>query len=234
MVEHIQDQDKFKFMSDKNIEEALSIIWELSESQPHSMRLNRAEVIRELSLKLNTEVFNRLLSLDLIEDKNGIIQFTETGDLQAKNIVRRQRLAERLLVDILERPKGEIDQDACEFEHIISPGVEESICILLGHPQECPHGSQIPAGKCCHQAEDKVSSIVLSLDKLTAGDNARVIYILTRAHPEMHHLMQLGIMPGAIVRVHQVYPTFVIQIGQTQVAMENNIAKNIFIRRITG
>lgn len=232
MVDNNERRDKLDFVLDKNIEEALSIIWELSESQHSKTGLILSDVKRELSLKLNEHVFGKLILLGFIENKNETILFTETGELQAKNIIRRQRLAERLLVDILERPKGEVDQDACEFEHIISPGVEESICILLGHPQECPHGSPIPAGKCCHRAEDTISSIVLSLDKLGAGHNARVIYLLTREHPEMHRLMQFGIVPGAILRVHQVYPTYVIQIGQTQVAMESKIAKNIFVRRV--
>jgi DtxR family transcriptional regulator, Mn-dependent transcriptional regulator len=232
MSDHTQNRDKLDFIPDKNIEEALSVIWELSETQELNIGLTRDEVVRELSIKLNSDIFNQLLSFKLIENNQGTIRFTETGERLAKNIVRRQRLAERLLVDILERPKGEIDQDACEFEHIISPGVEESICILLGHPQECPHGSSIPAGKCCHRAEDTLSSIVISLDKLSTGESARVIYLLTREHPEMHRLMQFGIIPGAIIRVHQIYPTFVIQIGQTQLAMENNVAKNIFIRRV--
>jgi DtxR family transcriptional regulator, Mn-dependent transcriptional regulator len=232
MVDHNQNRDKLDFIPNKNIEEALSIIWELLEMQPQNKGLKRDEVTRELTLKLDTDIFSQLVSLGLIEDNHGTILFTETGELQAKNIVRRQRLAERLLVDVLDRPKGEIEQDACEFEHIISPGVEESICILLGHPKECPHGSPIPAGKCCQRSEDTVSSIVVSLDKLSAGENARVIYLLTREHPEMHRLTQFGIIPGAIIRVHQIYPTFIIQVGQTQLAMENNIAKNIFIRHI--
>lgn len=232
MVYHQQSQDKHDYLADKNVEEALSIIWELFEEHNQNTGLNRDAVIRELAQKIDTEIFDTLISLGLIEDKQGTISFTNTGEEQARNIVRRQRLAERLLVDILERPTGEIDQDACEFEHIISPGVEESICTLLGHPKECPHGSSIPEGKCCHRAEDRVTSIVVSLDKLGAGENARVTYLLTREHPEMHRLTQFGIIPGAMIRVHQIYPTFIVQIGQTQLAMENNIARNIFVRRV--
>ncbi|MFB3897340.1 MAG: metal-dependent transcriptional regulator [bacterium] len=232
MDDYTKVQDNVEVIPNKIIEEALSIIWELSETRGQTVILTRDEISRELSGKLNQDVSTQLISLGLIADNQGTISFTEIGKQQAKNIVRRQRLAERLLVDILERPAGEIDQDACEFEHIISPGVEESICILLGHPKECPHGSSIPAGKCCIRAEDTVSSIVISLDKLNDGDNARVIYLLSHNHPEMHRLTQFGIIPGAMIRVHQIYPTFVVQIGQTQLAMESNIAGNIFVRRV--
>jgi DtxR family Mn-dependent transcriptional regulator len=220
------------------IEEALSIIWEIYENESivrkdrTSKYISRARVEQELSQKINIQGYSDMISAADIEVKEDRLRFTPEGFQKAKNIIRRQRLAERLLVDILDRPKNEVDSDACEFEHIISPGVEESICILLGHPRECPHGSPIPEGNCCQRAEKSLTSVVVPLDKLKSGESGRVTYLSTRNHPELHRLMNFGIVPGTIIRVHQTYPSLVIQIGQTQVAMENEIAQSIFIYRI--
>ena len=222
-------------MDEKRIEEALSIIWEIQESQLNQNEpLSVEKVVTELTKQLDANVYQDLISFGdiVVIPKAFGIAFTPVGYTKAKNIIRRQRLAERLLVDILDRPQSEITSDACEFEHIISPGVEESICILLGHPRECPHGSPIPEGACCLRVQDKVESVVISLDRLGAGEIGRVAYMLTRDHPQMHRLMNFGVVPGTIIRVHQTYPSLVIQLGETQVAMENDTAEVIFVRRI--
>lgn len=225
-------------MQDKRIEEALSIIWEMLEKDDFTDYKNKvhrllpvSQVEKELIQKIDDYVYSELISSGYLMLAKERVQFTPAGEAMAKNLIRRQRLAERLLVDILERPRGEVDSDACEFEHFISPEVEESICTLLGHPRECPHGSPIPQGACCLLAPATVESIVVSLDKLAAGEQGKVAYILTREHPQLHRLMQFGIVPGTIVRVHQTYPSLVLQVEQTQLAMETEIATKIFIRR---
>ncbi|HKR94761.1 MAG TPA: iron dependent repressor, metal binding and dimerization domain protein, partial [Candidatus Angelobacter sp.] len=51
----------------------------------------------------------------------------------------------------------EVAEQACKFEHILSPEATTSICSFLGHPRTCPHGSPIPAGECCIEAKAAVS-----------------------------------------------------------------------------
>jgi DtxR family Mn-dependent transcriptional regulator len=69
---------------------------------------------------------------------------------RARIVIRRHRLAERLFIDVLSiRDEHEVEESACKFEHILSPEVTDSMCALLGHPTECPHGSPIPPGECC-------------------------------------------------------------------------------------
>jgi hypothetical protein len=63
---------------------------------------------------------------------------TEAGREAARSVVRRHRLAECLLRDVLGVGEDEVDADACEFEHIIQHGLDEKICVLLGHPRQCP------------------------------------------------------------------------------------------------
>jgi Mn-dependent DtxR family transcriptional regulator len=78
------------------------------------------------------------------------IQFTERGKQRAADVIRRHRLAERLFTQTFRVANEEVvEQQACKFEHILSPEVTDSICTFLGHPETCPHGSPIPKGECC-------------------------------------------------------------------------------------
>jgi putative ABC transport system ATP-binding protein len=82
------------------------------------------------------------------------LEFTERGRKRAQDVIRRHRLAERLFVETLHvESEVEIEQQACKFEHILSPEATERICSFLGHPETCPHGSPIPAGACCKRRQ---------------------------------------------------------------------------------
>jgi putative ABC transport system ATP-binding protein len=79
-----------------------------------------------------------------------IVELTPRGRERAGNIIRRHRLAERLFTDSLAMDsESEIEQQACKFEHILSPEATDKICAFLGHPRTCPHGAPIPPGACC-------------------------------------------------------------------------------------
>jgi Mn-dependent DtxR family transcriptional regulator len=79
-----------------------------------------------------------------------IVELTPRGRQRAADIIRRHRLAERLFTDSLALDsESEIEQQACKFEHILSPEATDKICSFLGHPRTCPHGAPIPPGPCC-------------------------------------------------------------------------------------
>jgi putative ABC transport system ATP-binding protein len=83
-------------------------------------------------------------------DGSMIVELTSRGRQRAADIIRRHRLAERLFTDSLALDsESEIEQQACKFEHILSPEATDKICSFLGHPRTCPHGAPIPAGPCC-------------------------------------------------------------------------------------
>jgi len=85
-------------------------------------------------------------------DGSMIVEMTERGRQRAADVIRRHRLAERLFTDSLAMDsETEIEQQACKFEHVLSPGATDKICTFLGHPRTCPHGSPIPPGACCGQ-----------------------------------------------------------------------------------
>jgi DtxR family Mn-dependent transcriptional regulator len=157
------------------------------------------------------------------------IALTGKGSDAAKQIIRRHRLAERLLTDVLGMALGDIEPGACEFEHVLAPELVDSICTLLGHPRECPHGGKIPEGECCRQAFTTVSSVVRPLADAQVGEEVKVAYVNTRSNSRMHKLSHFGIIPGARVSVHQRYPSFVIVCGSNQIALEEEIAREIYV-----
>jgi putative ABC transport system ATP-binding protein len=85
-----------------------------------------------------------------VEHGNDVIYFTERGRHRAEDIIRRHRLAERLFMQTFKvSDEQEVEEQACKFEHILSPEVTDRICTFLGHPETCPHGNPIPRGACC-------------------------------------------------------------------------------------
>jgi len=90
-----------------------------------------------------------------VSDGSAVVALTERGRNKAGSIIRRHRLAERLFTDSLAMDsETEIEQQACKFEHILSPGATDKICTFLGHPRTCPHGAPIPPGPCCGKRLD--------------------------------------------------------------------------------
>src|SRR5882762_774245 len=97
-------------------------------------------------------------------DGSAIVELTTRGHQRAADIIRRHRLAERLFTDSLAMDsETEIEQQACKFEHILSPEATDKICTFLNHPLTCPHGAPIPPGSCCkRRAESGQTSAALS------------------------------------------------------------------------
>jgi energy-coupling factor transporter ATP-binding protein EcfA2 len=97
-------------------------------------------------------------------DGSAIVELTQRGYQRAADIIRRHRLAERLFTDSLAMDsETEIEQQACKFEHILSPEATDKICTFLNHPLTCPHGAPIPPGPCCgRRAEARQTAAVLS------------------------------------------------------------------------
>ncbi len=91
---------------------------------------------------------------DIPPEGSMVVEFTPRGRRRAADVIRRHRLAERLFTECIHMDdEREIEQQACKFEHILSPEATEKICATLGHPKTCPHGAPIPPGECCALAE---------------------------------------------------------------------------------
>lgn len=97
-----------------------------------------------------SKILGRMSERHLVELQNGEAQLTPVGSQRARGVVRRHRLAERLFKDTFSVDDAEAHDQACRFEHIISPELDQRICTFLGHPKTCPHGNPIPPGDCCN------------------------------------------------------------------------------------
>jgi putative ABC transport system ATP-binding protein len=103
-----------------------------------------------------------------IGDGSMIVELTPRGRQRAADIIRRHRLAERLFTDSLALDsESEIEQQACKFEHILSPEATDKICTFLGHPRTCPHGAPIPPGPCCGRTAEFAGVSASKADRIS-------------------------------------------------------------------
>ncbi|HPG56805.1 MAG TPA: metal-dependent transcriptional regulator [Candidatus Wallbacteria bacterium] len=213
------------------LEEAMTIIWKHIENGDDSFEA----VDDKLKKYIGEDVLKRLMSEGYVKNSRpgGRIEFNEKGYSRAYDLTRRHRLTERLLVDVLHMDRSRVDSDACMLEHIISRELEENICTLLGHPQVCPHGSRILPGECCKNKASKIERVIFKLSELKHGECGRVSYIQTQTNPVMHKIMSLGLVPGLTIKVHSSFPAYVVEFEQTQLALETEVAENIFVRKIS-
>jgi DtxR family transcriptional regulator, Mn-dependent transcriptional regulator len=154
----------------------------------------------------------------------GSVSLTAEGQEQARRLIRCHRIAERLVYDVL----GENSEtSACEFEHLVETGVVDSICTLLGHPRECPHGYAIPEGDCCRRSAEVVKRRVVPLLHLDLGESARIAWVSAQGDERLHALSSLQIRPGAAVTLHQTRPSVVIEVEGASIAIDEAVAAAI-------
>lgn len=177
--------------------------------------------------EMNTYIERRLLNYH-----NGKIELTPSGNAVAELLVRRHRLAERLFSEILHLSDAGLHSTSCSFEHVLDPGVTESVCTMLGHPPTCPHGKRIPPGECCRESRREIRPIVVPLKDLPVGSNAKIVFITTPYHQRLSRLVNLGVVPGGKVFLHQKRPSFLLRLGATEVAIDEQIAGEIYVRKL--
>jgi DtxR family Mn-dependent transcriptional regulator len=210
----------------EEVTEVLEAVWTLEEQD--TARLEK--VIENAHINV-TDAFIATLSNDgLIEvDSQKIVRLRPKGRELAEKIIRRHRLAERLLYDVLGAQVEDSEVAACEYEHLLAEGITNSICTLLGHPRYCPHNKPIPEGDCCRQARDELKPIVVSCDQMRIGESARVAYFCTKEHSRLLKLSALGISPGISLKLIQKWPAYVVQCEETEIALEPGVAQNIYV-----
>jgi putative ABC transport system ATP-binding protein len=126
----------------------LERIWMCGEEGTNA-QLDRIQTPGATGALDSARTLGRMADLKLVEMRDTDVHLTETGNRRARDVVRRHRLAERLFKDTFAIDDSEAHTQACKFEHIISPELDQRICTFLGHPKTCPHGNPIPPGDCC-------------------------------------------------------------------------------------
>jgi len=183
----------------------------------------------EISYREGIEQLVKASYVTLSED---IVQLTDKGHPFARNVVRRHRLAERLLADVMGTGDQLMHEKACKFEHLLDRGLDENICSLLGHPKVCPHGKPIPPGNCCQLQHHQGQRVVSPLSQLSPGQTGRVAYIYAPEVEQLQKLTAMGILPGAPITLAQNFPSYVFHIRETQFAVDEEIAQSIYVRLV--
>jgi len=211
----------------ERMDELLELIWKLREE-------GVSDVNQLLNSTLDAEarsILRQMVRDNLFQVDGDRMILKERGEEKAREIIRRHRLTERLFSEIFEMSEDEAEEEACRLEHSLTPAATESVCTFLGHPPTCMHGKPIPRGECCAKFRKEMKPLVTPLEELGLGEEGRIVFIVPKSHQRLDRLSTLGVVPGSIVRMHQKKPSHVLQIGETTIALDKDIVKDIYVKK---
>ena len=175
--------------------------------------------------------YRELTGYALIEVRQGMVYFRPEGREEGKITIRRHRLAERLMMDVLNIRGDEGEYKACQFEHLLNEGADVKVCTMLNHPSTCPHGKPIPPGVCCDEARAQGDLGIVPLTEFKSGQDGEIAYIQTEDNKKMQKLMAMGVLPGNKITLVQSFPSYIFRVGYSEFAIDTNLAKEIFVRK---
>ncbi|MBF0253232.1 MAG: metal-dependent transcriptional regulator [Candidatus Omnitrophica bacterium] len=205
-------------------DEYLEKLWYLKEDKKDDLAEYKGYIKEGFDMEIVKELVRN--NHIVLEDGDKKIKFTEEGLIHTRQLIRAHRLAERMVHDVL---GGDFEAGACEFEHIMHSELIDGICTLLGHPRECPHGMPIPEGECCKRSDITTKSSVMPATNLQIGESAKVAYVNCQDDQRLHKLDGLHIRPGMTIKMHQTYPSYVLECEGANIAMDKEIASNICV-----
>ena len=169
-----------------------------------------------------------------------MLELTEEGLLQATRVMRKHRLAERLLADVIGLEWEYVHEEACRWEHVISEQVERKILTLISTPDVSPYGNPIPGLEELGLASASLSAsesqnLIVALGADGSAKNLTVVRIgePVQIDPEfLGQLKSLGIIPGAKIDVeHAAKRLFISTVGSTDgVAIDHDLAVHFFVK----
>ena len=174
-----------------------------------------------------SQMVRRLVAEGYLEIDRRVVTLTGRGRSEAERVVRKHRLAERLLIDVIGLAWDKAHEEAGRWEHVISDEVEELIVKLLGNPSTCPHGNPIPGAP----VDPKVLS---SLAGCEPGDRVRLERVTEQVEVDQSALTYLsdhGFMPGADAEVRTKAPdgTLVLDLDAGSIAVGPALAGQLYV-----
>lgn len=219
-------------MASEQIEEYLEAIGKMEE---RGERVSTSYLARELQVAPPsvTEMLRRLSDRGLVShEPRGDIELTPEGRALARSVMRRHRLWERFLHDILGMRADRVHDEACKLEHATSPAVEQELQRALGDSSECPHGRTIPpAGEMdspSRAASGRAAAVPLA--RLLPGETA-LVESLGTGKSLVARCLALGFTPGVkvtMVRNPRSGP-LIVDVRGTRVALGRSEAQKICI-----
>ena len=167
------------------------------------------------------------------------LELTDAGRQTAIHVMRKHRIAERLLADIIGLEWEAVHEEACRWEHVMSDHVEEKILTLLGEPTESPYGNPIPGlEELGRTAAESFGAGVISLDRVTPKDGTVITGPVRRLGEPLQSdvetlalLREIGLLPGVTVSSSRPTGALTVHVevnGQT-VVLPQDVAIHIFI-----
>lgn len=194
-------------------------------------RLQHLEATGQLSDASVTQLFKWLSERGYVRytPYHGV-ELTEAGHVTATELVRRHRLLELFLTQIMQFPLDEVDTEAEQLEHAISEAFVDRMDALLGHPTEDPHGDPIP-----NKAGGIVAPTSIPLSTVLPGQQV-IVQRVSDDHPDLlRYLTSLGLVPGALIQVEAIAPyggVYTVRIGEQTHAIGDTVIQAIFVRSV--
>lgn len=160
------------------------------------------------------------------------VKLTENGRKIASSVLRRHRLAERLLTDILHLDWSQVHDLACKLEHALSPEILKPLEKALGHPKKCPHGNPIPTN-CGGIFEDET----IALSELGANVSGVIVKITEEKTETLQQLTRLNLTPGKWVQVeNKIVPSgsLTIRVEGESCTIDHDLASIIYVKKNGG
>ena len=185
------------------VEEYLETIYNMSMEGELVIGARLAEKFR-VSAPTVTEMLKRLVRDGYVEmDNRRHVSLTEAGNQAAEAVLRRHRLTERFLVDMLGMQWHQVHEEACRLEHFISGAVEARVITSLHNPMTCPHGNPIP-GSVPNARTYLKDHQAVRLSSVAVGQKAKILCISEVVEDEEALIMYLhekGLTPEMVVTV---------------------------------
>jgi len=211
-----------------SVEDYLEAIYELHEE---GERVVQARIARRLGVTRASvsEQVARLLKMRLIDIDRREVALTTHGFAVAEDAVRKHRMAERFLTDVLKMPWHVAHQEANSFQSGITAEIEQRMLAMLGGPATCPHGNPIP-GTGATLPRD-----LQPLRDFAAGDTVELVRLLEDVELDteaMRYFEESGLMPGAQIRIVAVAPdgTVSLAVGERTSSLGRALTDNLWVR----
>jgi DtxR family Mn-dependent transcriptional regulator len=208
------------------VEEYLEAIHELGEEGMVVIQARLAERLGH-SAPAVSEMIKRLRDEGYIEARGRKLSLTPQGRAVAESVVRKHRLAERLLTDIIGLPWEKAHLEAGRWEHVISDEVEARLVEILGHPTTCPHGNPIPGS-------GGLERELIALSESRRGDHVRLERVTEQIEIDLDSLAYLsahGFVPGTEATVASRAPdgTLILDLGPRSIALGPALTQQLFV-----
>jgi DtxR family Mn-dependent transcriptional regulator len=210
------------------VEEYLEAVHALTEEGTPVIQARLAERLGRSAPSVS-EMLDRLKDDGYVKRSGRLVELTDSGSALARKVVRRHRLAERLLVDVIGLEWYKVHQEAGRWEHVISDDVEARLVVLLGDPATCPHGNPIPGS-----GSPTGGTPQRPLGDVEPGDKVRLERISEEVELDMGSLAYLdqhGFTPGATAVVSSRGPdgTVLLDVDGANVAFGPDLARRLYV-----